>query len=208
MPRLPGALLVAIGLAWSQAPAPAHTDNLIALEMGGRVETRMRDLGLEYTIDKAMDGDPKTFWLSWGTKPEVVFSFFAHDSALVSAVTITLPPAGPDPIWKEPTDAFFPKDVVVSTSMDGPNPGFRQVAATTLPREGGDHTIAISPPVQARYVKLAVGGNYGSFRATLIGDIAIREGQSDGYVPLLKRHADLASLLSTGVLPTSGTTQP
>lgn len=207
MARLPGALLVAIGLAWFQTPAPARTDNLIALEMGGRVETRMRDLGLEYTIDKAMDGDPKTVWLSWGTKPEVVFSFFAHDSALVSAVTMTLPPARPDPIWKEPTDAFFPKDVVVSTSMDGPNSGFRQAAATTLPKEAGEHTIAISPAVQARYVKLAVGGNYGSFRATLIGDIAIREGQSAGYVPLLKRHADLASLLSTGVLPTSGTTQ-
>ena len=30
-----------------------------------------------------MDGDPKTVWLSWGTKPEVVFSFFALVPLLV-----------------------------------------------------------------------------------------------------------------------------
>ncbi len=201
------ALLVAVALAFGQGTAsrsPARTDNLVALEMGGRVESRMRDLGREYTIDKAMDGDPKTFWLSWGTKPEVVFSFFAHDSALVSAVTITLPAAGLDPIWKEPTEAFWPKDVTISTSMDGSTAGFRQVAAATLPKTAGDHTIAMTPAVQARYVKLAISGNHGSIRAVLIGDISVREGQAAGYVPLVKRHPDLGSLLATGILPKSG----
>jgi Mg-chelatase subunit ChlD len=196
--------LWAAGLAFAQqASAPARTDNLVALEMGGRVETRLRELTRENSIDKAMDGDPKTVWLSWGTKPEVVFSFFAHDTALVSSVTITLPPAGPDPIWKEPGDAFWPKDVEISISMDGPTTGFRKVAVQTLPKTAGDHAIAISPAVQARYVKLAVGGNYGSIRAVLIGDIAVREGQAPGYTPLLKRHPDLGSLLATGVLPKS-----
>src|SRR5947207_13541554 len=109
-----------------------------------------------------MDCVPKTVWLSWGTKPEVVFSFFARDSALVSAVTITLPPAGPDPIWKEPGDAFWPKDVEISTSLDDAAGGFRKVAAVTLPKSAGEHVIPIAPAVQARYVKLAIGGNYGS----------------------------------------------
>jgi hypothetical protein len=205
MKKRSAALLVASGLAMAQATAsrqpPPRTDNLIALEMGGRVESRLRDLGREYSIDKAMDGDPKTVWLSWGTKPEVVFSFFARDSALVSAVTITLPPAAVDPIWKEPAEAFWPKDVEISTSMDGAATGFRKVAAMTLPKTAGDHVIAITPAVQARYVKLAIGGNYGSIRAVMIGDVAVKEGQAPGYTPLLKRHADLGALLSTGVLP-------
>src|SRR5260370_36249103 len=100
------ALFIAIALASAQTATtpPPRTDNLVALEMGGRVESRLRDLTRENSIDKAMDGDPKTVWLSWGTKPEVVFSFFARDSALVSAVTITLPPAAVDPIWKEPAE--------------------------------------------------------------------------------------------------------
>src|SRR5204863_3835509 len=171
--------------------------------MGGRVETRLRDLGREFSIDKAMDGDPKTVWLSWGTKPEVVFSFFARDSALVSAVTITLPAAPVDPIWKEPADAFWPKDVEISTSMDNAASGFRKAAAMTLPKTAGDHVIAIMPAVQARYVKIAIGGNYGSIRAVLVGDISVREGQAPGYVPLLKRHADLGALLASGSLPKS-----
>jgi Mg-chelatase subunit ChlD len=208
MKNRPGALLAALALAFAQAPAPVappRTDNLIALETGGRVESRMRDLGHEYSIDKAMDGEAKTIWLSWGTRPEVVFSFFAHDSALVSGVTITLPAAGKDPIWSEPSEGFWPKDVEISTSMDPAAASFRKVAAMTLPKTAGDHTIAIAPAVQAKYVKLAIGGNYGSIRAVLIGDIAVHEGQAPGYTPLLKRHPDLGSMLSTGVLPKSGT---
>lgn len=198
------AALVAVCLAFAQsASPPAHTDNLVALEMGGRVETRLRDLTRENSIDKAMDGDPKTVWLSWGTKPDVVFSFFGRDSALVSGVTITLPPAGKDPIWGEPSDGFWPKDVEISTSMNGPAAGFRRVASATLPKTAGEHTIPIAPAVQARYVKLAIGTNQGSIRAVLIGDITVREGQNAGYVALLKRHTDLASLLATGVLPKS-----
>jgi hypothetical protein len=192
----------AIAAAQATNPPP-RTDNLVALEMGGRVESRLRDLGREYSIDKAIDGDPKSVWLSWGTKPEVVFSFFARDSALVSAVTITLPAAAVDPIWKEPAEGFWPKDVEISTSMDGAANSFRKVAATTLPRTGGDHVIAIAPAVQARYVKLAIGANYGSIRAVMIGDITVKEGQAPGYAPLLKRHAELGALLASGVLPKS-----
>src|SRR5258708_5316188 len=185
MRRPVDALFIAIALASAQTATtpPPRTDNLVALEMGGRVESRLRDLGREYSIDKAMDGDPKTVWLSWGTKPEIVLSFFAHDSALVSAVTITLPPMAVDPIWKEAAAA-----------------GFRRVAAMTVPKPAGDHVIAITPAVQARYVKLAIGGNYGSIRAVLIGDLTIKEGQAPGYTALVKRHADLGALLASGVL--------
>ena len=202
MKRLCEGGLIAIVLLFAQPASPPapRTGNLVALEMGGRVETRLRDLAREFSIDKAMDGDRDRVAVM-GHEAGGRVSFFGHDSALVSGVTVTLPAAGPDPIWKEPGDAFWPKDVEISTSMDDAANTFRKVAATTLPKTAGDHVIAIAPAVQARYVKLAIGGNYGSIRAVMIGDLSITEGQAPGYTPLLKRHADLAALFASGGLP-------
>lgn len=196
-----GAVTVVAQALPSTASRFPRTDNLVALEMGGRVENRMRDLGRERSADKALDGDPSTYWMAPTITPELVLSFLGHDSALVSSVTLTFPPRFPDPIWGEATDAMWPKDVEISTSMDGPTVGFRRVAVATLPREPGDRTVTFSAPVEARYVKLAITSNYGSPRSTLVAEVQVREGQMPGYVPFLKRHSDLASLFVAGGLP-------
>jgi Mg-chelatase subunit ChlD len=172
--------------------------------MGGRIENRVKLLTGEYFSTKLLDGDPGTLWLAWGRAPhEVVLSFFGRDVALVSSVTLTFPASAKDPIWGEPNSLMWPKDVEVWTSMDSATTGFRKAVASALPKEPGDHAVPLPAPVEARYVKLVITSNNGSGRSTMLADVAVREGQAPGYVPLLQRHADLASLLSTGVLPQS-----
>lgn len=173
--------------------------------MGGRVEwAGSRDVG-DYARIKLLDSNPASVWVSPNNFPiDAVVSFLNHDEALVSGVTLTLPPRGPLPIWDKPNETAFVKDVEIWTSMDSPTSGFHLAASSTMPQESGDHDIKFPAAVEARYVKLVVKSNYGFALAGIVGDFAVREGQAPGYVPLLKRHQDLASLLSTGALPAAG----
>jgi Mg-chelatase subunit ChlD len=188
------------------APARApRTDNLVALEMGGRIESRLRLLAGEYFGTKLLDGDPSTLWLASGRLPhEIVLSFLGRDTALVSGVTLTFPTSANDPIWGERNSLMWPKDVEIWTSMESATAGFRKTVAATLPKETGDHTVAFPVPVETRYVKVVITSNNGSGWSTMLADVAVREGQASGYVPLLQRHADIRSLLSTGALPPAG----
>ena len=170
--------------------------------MGGRIENRVKLLTGEYFATKLLDGDPRSLWLAWGKAPhEIVLSFLGRDSALVSSVTLTFPPSAADPIWGEANSLMWPKDIEVWTSTESATAGFRKVVSAALPKEPGDHAVPFPAPVEARYVKLVITSNNGSGWSTMLADVAVREGQAPGYVPLLQRHADLASLISTGVLP-------
>jgi hypothetical protein len=174
--------------------------------MGGRLEYfSSRDVG-DFARIKMLDGNPNTYWTMGGmTVPqEAVVSFLHRDSALVSGVTLTMPPRGNMPVFDKPLETLYPKDVEIWTSTEGAKSGFKKIAAVTLPQEPGDHDITFPAPIEARFVKLVVLSNYGSPIGPVISDLAVREGSAAGYVPFLQRHPDLASLLSTGVLPTSG----
>src|SRR5207248_864986 len=87
------------------------------------------------------------------------------------------------------------------TSMQSSPEGFQKAVAAPLPQDVGEHAIALPAPVEARYVKLVFPANAGAQPWTSVAEIAVREGQASGYVPLLKRHPDLAALLSSGKLP-------
>ena len=85
--------------------------------------------------------------------------------------------------------------------MQSPTEGFQKAVAAPLPQDLGEHAIALPAPVEARYVKLVFPANAGTQPLTAVAEVAVREGQAAGYVPLLKRHPDLAALLSSGKLP-------
>src|SRR5262249_7046723 len=154
---------------------------------------------------KLLDSNPGTYWMPGNSYPaEVTVSFLNRDTALVSGVTLTLPPHAILPVYDKPNDPAFAKDVEIWTSKESAKTGFQKVATGTLPQATGDHDIGFATPVEARYVKVVIASNYGSPISPLIADLAVREGHAPGYVPLLQRHPDLASLLSTGVLPTTG----
>jgi hypothetical protein len=195
-------------LAQATPPGKPRTDNLVALEMGGRIDYfNSRDVG-DFARIKLLDGNPRTFWTLGGTSvpQEVTVSFFNRDVALVSGVTLTLPPHGQMPIFDKPIEDQYAKDVEIWTSTEDAKSGFKKVATAVLPKEPGDHDVPFPAPVEARFLKIIVTSNYGSPIGPVIADLAVREAQAPGYVPMLQRHPDLASLLSTGVLPTNGAT--
>ncbi len=172
--------------------------------MGGRVAFLSRDVG-DFSRIHLLDGNPSTIWLTGVPFPqEAVISFLNFESVVVSGVTLATPPHGMNPVSDKPNEPAWPKDVEISTSMESATAGFRKVAAMTLPQEPGDHDVKFAAPIEARYVKIAILSNYGWPFASMLADVAVHEGQAPGYVPFLTRHADLASLLSTGVLPVDG----
>src|SRR4029079_14142103 len=176
------------------------------LEMGGRVEYwSSRDVG-DFARIKMLDGNPGTYWAFAGiTIPaEGTVSFFHREAALVSGVTLTLPPRGQVPTYEKPVEDLFAQDVEIWISTEGPKTGFKKVGAATLRKESGPHDVPFPAPVEARFVKIVITSDYGSPLGPAIAEIAVREGKAPGYVPLLERHPALASLLSTGVLPAAG----
>jgi len=195
------------GAAVSTSATPPNTANLAALEMGGHVESG-KGLSLQYATFRLLDGDTSTAWSSEMNAKfpqEIVVSFLAHDSALVSGVTITVPARDVNPSAGIcPSDgSIWPRDVEIWTSMDGPVQGFVRAAAASLPKESGPHPIRFASPIEARFVKVVVASNYGCAQFTVVAEIEVSEGRAAGYAALLDRHADLASLLSAGA-PAAG----
>src|SRR5262249_13371448 len=166
--------------------ARPHSDHPAAVEMGGRVEYwNSRDVG-DYARIKLLDSNPGTYWMPGNSYPaEVTVSFLNRDTALVSGVTLTLPPHAILPVYDKPNDPAFAKDVEIWTSKESAKTGFQKVATGTLPQATGDHDIGFATPVEARYVKVVIASNYGSPISPLIADLAVREGHAPGYVPLL-----------------------
>jgi hypothetical protein len=195
--------LSASGTAARQAATPAAASggrpNLLALDLGARVERATSRYDFSYGPYKLLDDDPATVWTSSSSvvPQEVVFAFAGRDSVLVSGLTITLPKPGTDPGWGGPNDGkVWAKDIEVWASSESPTAGFAKVAAASLPMATGAHPIALAAPVRARFIKLVVSSNHGSPRYAVIADVAVQEGTAPGYQPLLQRHADLAELLA------------
>jgi hypothetical protein len=185
-----------------QTPAP-RTDNLVALELGGRTEGgRASGVAAGYLAEEALDGNPTTMYAAPAGTP-LVLSFIGHDTALVSEVAITFasPPAKAPYGWPADFSLSWPKDVEISVSTKSATDGFVRAVAVTLPREPGAHVVKLPAPVEARFVKIVFPHNNGSPYGTLIDEIAVHEGQRAGYVRLLQRHPDLQALNSTGALP-------
>ena len=181
------------------APAaqPADRPNVLAIDLGARVERATSRYDFPYGPHALLDDDPATVWTSSSSvfPQELVFAFAARDTVLVAGLTITLPRAGTDPGWGGPNDGrVWAKDVEVWTSNEGPASGFTKAAAASLPMASGAHEVALPAPVRAKFLRLVIRSNHGSIRYAVIADVAVREGQAAGYAPLLQRHADLAAL--------------
>ena len=192
--------LSASGVAARQSAAPvtlpSGRPNVLALDLGARVERATSRYDFPYGPYKLLDDDPTTVWASSSTvfPQELVFAFAGRDTLLVAGLSITLPKPGTDPGWGGPNDGkVWAKDVEVWASNDSPTAGFKKVAAAGLPMAAGTHGIALAAPVRARFLKLIVLSNHGSIRYAVIADVAAQEGDAPGYQPLLERHADLAA---------------
>jgi hypothetical protein len=162
-------------------PATTTAIDLAADAAGGEVEQMTSVFGPGYLGRRLIDGKPAPTWKLDApmTYPqEAVFSFFDRERALVSAVTIALPPDA----------SLAPKDVEVWASAESPDAGFVRMATQTFEAQAGEHTIAF-PAANARFVKLRIlSGN--SPKGLEIGEVRVLEAARHGYVPLFQRRPD------------------
>ena len=168
---------------------PAFDGNLASLDFGGTAETWSTDTLETPDGQMIIAGQKESRWTQWGRRnprpAEVVFSFFAHEPAIIDRVVLkTLNAAGLK---------SFPKDVEVWTSMETSLEGpYQKVAATSLPavQDNGEATVSF-PPVEARFVKLVALTSQAGPQDFGLANVKIMEAQRTGYVPLLARHPEL-----------------
>ncbi|HEY3885833.1 MAG TPA: hypothetical protein VGL62_11530, partial [Vicinamibacterales bacterium] len=186
----------------AQPPKP-RTDNLVALEMGGRVENQpIRPGELAFVPERALDGDPKTMWADLFPPASIVLSFVGRDTALVSSVSITAPDPTAPPPYMVTIAAARPTGVEIALSKTSPTAGFVKAISAVLPNDDAEHVVTLPTPTEARFVKLTFLADKSAYgkNGIVAGEIAVHEGTRAGYTPLLQRHPDLQALLSAGTL--------
>jgi hypothetical protein len=188
----------------SQAARPPRTDNLVALEMGGRIENQpARPGALGFVPERALDGDAKTMWAELFPPATIVLSFIGRDTALVASVSIASPNTGSPPPYGVTLTAARPRSVDLSLSTTSPTTGFVKAISAPLPDDDNEHVVKLPAPAEARFIKLTfpppTAASYGK-NGIVVGEIAVHEAVRAGYTPLLQRHPDLQALLSSGKL--------
>lgn len=177
-----------------ESPAATATpgtkrQDLIAYAMGGSLEKATSTYG-DWTGWNLLDDRPTTKpgWCSSSIvfPQELVFSFYAHQPALISAVVINAETRDSKQLWA--------KDVEVWASMNETDTSFSKLGEITLRNEPGEQTISV-PPTQTRFVKLRILSNYGDTSFVELGKVKVIEGESSGYIPMLQRYPDLAALV-------------
>lgn len=173
----------------------ANLANIGLGENGGSVELVTGEYASGSDGWRLVDGKSEPAW-SWRGSAlrdlplDIVTAFYKHQSALVTAVVLEMPP--PDATGTANGNA--PKDVEVWTSMQSVNEGFAQVASASFPPGVSPQTIAF-PSVEARFVKIrvrSVQGPVWALSKVEIGDVRVLEAQRPGYNALAVRHPDLA----------------
>ncbi len=200
------AIAAATASAPKQPPAQApkaRTDNLVALEMGGRLENQPSRPGpLAFVPERALDGDAKTMWAELFPPASLVLSFLGRDTALVSSVSIAAPDPTAPPPYMVTIAAARPTGVEIALSTTSPTAGFVKAISAALPSDDAEHVVKLPVPTEARFVKLTFLADKSAYgkNGIVVGEIAVHEGARAGYTPLLQRHPDLQALLSSGTL--------
>ncbi len=158
--------------------------NIAALDFGGDIVSITGTFGPGHTGRSLIDASTGSVWQPEGKEfafpQDIVISFYAQDSALVSAVTVTLPP--------ERTHG--PKEVEIWAAKDDSTAAFAKVAAATWTAATPVQVISFAP-VEARFVKLRVLSS-GEKGVLEIGKIGLSEGSRPGYTALRARHPEIA----------------
>jgi outer membrane protein OmpA-like peptidoglycan-associated protein len=165
-------------------PSRPEGANIAALDLGGDIAGITGTYGPGHTGRGLIDASTGSVWQPEGEEftfpQDIVISFYAQESALVSAVLVTLPPER----------SHGPRDIEVWTAMDDSMAAFTKVASATFTTAKPVQMISFAP-VEARYVKLRVLSS-GEKGVLEIGKIQVTEGSRPGYIALRARHPEIA----------------
>jgi hypothetical protein len=192
-------IILGVGARADESPTPSTTPtlkrhDLIARFMGGSVDKATSEYDSKWSAWSLLDDRP-TSEPTWSSSKrslpkdfpeELVFSFLAHQPALISAVVINAEARDSKSKWA--------KEIEIWASMDGPDTGFAKLAETALANEPGEQTISLTP-TKARFVKLRILSNYGDADYVVLGKVKVTEGETPGYIAMSQRYPDLAAFV-------------
>jgi hypothetical protein len=174
--------------AAAAAQPPAFDGNVANLLWGGRLESITGETKLANARVILFDPFPGSgdYGTPAATGPvEVVISFFKRDTARIGSVAITTL-----------SGASGMRDVEVWASPTSATEGFAKLADTAVPLEPNafkrPETTLTFPPADARFVKVRFATRHPGGKYFRIVQIKIAEAAGAGYVPLLKRHPEIA----------------
>ena len=126
----------------------AERRNLLNIARGAAVASRTGELLLENSAVRAIDGDPRSNWISPPDDPAQTLVFSLATRSRI------------DTIGASTTPRIATKTIRYETSLDGKT--FTPLAAQTLLRQAGDQVIDVKPPVEALYVRASTIDGYWS----------------------------------------------
>jgi hypothetical protein len=170
--------------------------NLADADFGGLLESVTGEGGAGYShAPRLLSRDNKTGWHPLTPPPlsdkqelgteilpcELVFSFFQHEAALVSAVEFVSPNSEDNCV----------ADVEIWGSMQSATEGFTQLAAVTVPNQPiGRVEFA---PTSVKYIKVKIISKQRGDDQLDLSRIRVIEGKAPDYQPLAKRKPEVAN---------------
>lgn len=124
----------------------AERQNLLNMARGAVVASRTGELTLENSALRAIDGEPRSNWVSPSGDPAQTLLFSLGARSRV------------DSIGASTTPRYATKTVRYESSLDGKT--FTPLATQTLQRIGGEQLVAVKPPVEAQYLRASTIDGY------------------------------------------------
>jgi hypothetical protein len=123
--------------------------NLLNIARGAAVVSRSGEVTLENSALRAIDGDPRSDWLSPAGDPQHTLTFsLATRSRIEEIGALTSPKAAT-------------KTIRYETSLDGRT--FTPLLMQTLQRVWSDQVVPVKPPVEAAFIRASTIDGYGAF---------------------------------------------
>jgi F5/8 type C domain len=127
----------------------AERNNLLNIARGAAVVSRTAEITLDNSALRAIDGDPRSDWLTPADDPVQTLTFsLGARSRLDEIGASSAPPASA-------------KNIRYESSLDGKT--FTPLATQTLNQAWGDQLIAVKPPVEANYLRVSTLDRYHVF---------------------------------------------
>ena len=127
----------------------AERKNLLNIARGAAVVSRTGEVTLENSALRAIDGDPRSDWLSPSGDPQHTLTFSLATRSRIDEIGASSAP-------KAAT-----KTIRWETSLDGRT--FTPLVTQTLKHGWGDQLIPIKPPVEAAFIRASTIDGYTSF---------------------------------------------
>jgi len=127
----------------------AERKNLLNIARGAAVVSRTAEITLDNSALRAIDGDPRSDWMTPGDDQAQTLTFSLGARSRIDEIGASSAPQA------------AAKNIRYESSLDGKT--FTPLATQTLNRAWGDQLITVKPPVEANYIRVSTLDGFHTF---------------------------------------------